>query len=505
MIGGVDVFSGIALGLSVALTPTNLFFCLVGCLIGTLVGVLPGLGPTATIAILLPLTFGLPPETGLITLAGIYYGAQYGGSTTSILLRLPGEASSVVTALDGHAMTRNGRGGAALTIAAVASFFAGTVATFFMAAFAPLLSAAVLRFGAPEYFMLMFLGLITSVVLAQGSVIRAIVMIFLGLLLGLAGTDVNSGQYRYDFGFMELLNGVPFVPLVVGFFGIADILVTLENAARDEKPPVLNKISSLWPTKTEVKQAAPATVRGTLIGLVLGLLPGGGALLSSFMAYTAEKRFSKTPEKFGTGMPQGVASPEAANNSGAQTAFLPLLTLGIPSNAIMALMVGAMMVHGIVPGPRIMTSQPDLFWGLIASMWVGNLMLLVINLPLVGIWVQLLKIRYQFLFPTILTVSIVGIYGVDFTTFDVYLTAIFGLLGYFLQKWRCEPAPLILAFVLGPMMEEYFRRSMLVGRGDLMIFVNHPISLVMLIATLLLLASMCFPFIQNMRQKAFAE
>ncbi|NGO66356.1 tripartite tricarboxylate transporter permease [Rhizobium daejeonense] len=505
MIDGVDVFSGITLGLGVALTPANIAFCLIGCLVGTLVGVLPGLGPTATIAILLPMTFGLDPVTGLITLAGIYYGAQYGGSTTSILLRLPGEASSVVTALDGHAMTRNGRGGAALTIAAVASFFAGTVATFFMAAFAPVLASAVLKFGAPEYFMLMFLGLITSVVLAQGSVLRAVTMIVLGLLLGLAGTDINSGQYRYDFGFFELLNGVPFVPLVVGLFGVADILVTLERVARDEAPPVINRISSLWPTREEVKQATPATVRGTVIGMVLGLLPGGGALLSSFLAYTTEKRFSRTPEAFGTGLPQGVAAPESANNAGAQTAFLPLLTLGIPSNAIMALMVGAMMVHGIVPGPKIITSQPDLFWGLIASMWVGNLMLLVINLPLVGIWVQLLKIRYQFMFPTILVVSIVGIYGVEFTTFDVYLTAIFGLLGYFIHKWKCEPAPLVLAFVLGPMMEEYFRRSMLVGRGNPMIFIEHPISLAMLVVTVLLIASMFLPFIQKFRQKAFAE
>ncbi|MGX5668650.1 tripartite tricarboxylate transporter permease [Rhizobium daejeonense] len=505
MIDGVDVFSGIILGLGVALTPANIAFCLIGCLVGTLVGVLPGLGPTATIAILLPMTFGLDPVTGLITLAGIYYGAQYGGSTTSILLRLPGEASSVVTALDGHAMTRNGRGGAALTIAAVASFFAGTVATFFMAAFAPVLASAVLKFGAPEYFMLMFLGLITSVVLAQGSVLRAVTMIVLGLLLGLAGTDINSGQYRYDFGFFELLNGVPFVPLVVGLFGVADILVTLERVARDEAPPVINRISSLWPTREEVKQATPATVRGTVIGMVLGLLPGGGALLSSFLAYTTEKRFSRTPEAFGTGLPQGVAAPESANNAGAQTAFLPLLTLGIPSNAIMALMVGAMMVHGIVPGPKIITSQPDLFWGLIASMWVGNLMLLVINLPLVGIWVQLLKIRYQFMFPTILVVSIVGIYGVEFTTFDVYLTAIFGLLGYLIHKWKCEPAPLVLAFVLGPMMEEYFRRSMLVGRGNPMIFIEHPISLAMLVVTVLLIASMFLPFIQKFRQKAFAE
>jgi putative tricarboxylic transport membrane protein len=411
----------------------------------------------------------------------------------------------VVTALDGHAMTRNGRGGAALTVAAVGSFFAGTVATFFMAAFAPILAIAVLKFGAPEYFMLMFLGLITSVVLAQGSVLRAIAMIMVGLMFGLAGTDINSGQYRYDFGFYELLNGIPFVPLVVGLFGISDILIALEKAAKDELPPAIQKISSLWPTREEARRATPAVVRGTFIGMFLGLLPGGGALLSSFLAYTAEKRVSKTPEKFGTGMVEGVAAPEAANNSGAQTAFLPLLTLGIPSNAIMALMVGAMMVHGIVPGPRIVTTQPDLFWGLIASMWIGNLMLLVINLPLVGIWVQLLKIRYQYLFPTILVVSIIGIYGVEFTTFDVFLAAIFGLLGYFLHKCRCEPAPLILAFVLGPMMEEYFRRSMLVGRGNLMIFIQHPISLVMLLFTLALLASLFFPFFNKFRQKAFAE
>ncbi|MCX8995540.1 tripartite tricarboxylate transporter permease [Rhizobiaceae bacterium BDR2-2] len=501
----MDVFGGMALGLQVAMDPTNILFCLLGCLVGTLVGVLPGLGPTATIAILLPMTFGLEPVTGLITLAGIYYGAQYGGSTTAILLRLPGESSSVVTALDGYAMTRNGRGGAALAIAALSSFVAGTVATFFMAAFAPALAGLVLRFGAPEYFMLMLLGLITSVVLAQGSAVRALAMVLFGLLLGLAGTDINSGQYRYDFGFIELLDGIPFVPLVVGLFGVADILVTLERAVRDGLPPALGRITSLWPTKEEARRATPATLRGTMIGLFLGLLPGGGALLSSYLAYTAEKRLSKTPEKFGSGMVEGVASPEAANNAGAQTAFLPLLTLGIPSNAIMALMVGAMMVHGIVPGPRIMTGQPDLFWGLIASMWIGNLMLLVINLPLVGIWVQMLRIRYRYLFPTILLVSVVGIYGVEFTTFDVYLTAVFGVLGYFLHKWRCEPAPLILAFVLGPMMEEYFRRSMLVARGDPMIFVQHPISLAMLVVVVALLASLLFPFIRNFRQRAFAE
>lgn len=501
----MEVLGGIAHGLAVAVEPSNIIFALIGCLIGTLVGVLPGLGPTATIAILLPLTFNLDPVAGLIALAGIYYGAQYGGSTTSILLRLPGEASSVVTALDGHAMTRKGRGGAALAIAALASFFAGTVATLFMAVFAPSLSAIVLKFGAPEYFSLMLLGLITAIVLAQGSVLRALAMMVFGLLLGMVGTDVNSGAYRYDFGFPELLNGVPFVPLVVGLFGISDILITLEKVAREKAPPVLHKISSLWPSNGEMRRATPAAARGTVIGMILGLLPGGGALLASFMAYSAEKRLSKTPNAFGSGLPEGVAAPEAANNAGAQTAFLPLLTLGIPSNAIMALMVGAMMVHGIVPGPRIIDTQPDLFWGLIASMWVGNLMLLVINLPLVGIWVQLLKVRYRYMFPLILTVSAVGIYGVEFTTFDVFLTAAFGVLGYLMHRWRCEPAPLLLAFVLGPMMEEYFRRSMLVGRGDPTIFVTHPISAAMLAIAVIMLCLQFLPIVKIFRRKAFAE
>ena len=500
-----SIFDGITLGFSVAGLPNNILFCLLGCLVGTMVGVLPGLGPTATIAILLPITYGLSPVTGLITLAGIYYGAQYGGSTTSILLRLPGEASSVVTALDGYGMTKRGRGGAALAIAAVGSFFAGTVATLFIAVFAPVLSIAVLKFGASEYFMLMVLGLVASVVLAQGSVIRALAMIMIGLLLGMAGTDVNSGQYRFTFGSYELLSGVPFVPLVVGLFGIADILVALERSVRDEVIPKIGRISSLWPTKQEVRQSVPASLRGTAIGTVLGLLPGGGALMSSFVAYSVEKRLSKTPELFGNGAPAGVAAPESANNAGAQTAFLPLLTLGLPSNAVMALMAGAMMVHGIIPGPHVMTAQPDLFWGLVASMWIGNLMLLVINLPLVGLWVQMLKIRYNVLFPIIIVVSSIGIYGVNFTAFDVYLAAGFGLLGYLMHKWRCEPAPLILAFVLGPMMEEYFRRSLLVSRGHLSIFVERPISLVMMIIIAALLISVAAPFFRSFRSKAFAE
>ncbi|MBL8698220.1 MAG: tripartite tricarboxylate transporter permease [Alphaproteobacteria bacterium] len=505
MFDQASILNGLVLGFGVAADPTNILFCFLGCLIGTLVGVLPGLGPTATIAILLPMTTTLSPVAGLITLAGIYYGAQYGGSTTSILLRLPGEASSVVTVLDGHGMTRKGRGGAALAIAAWGSFFAGSMGTLFMVLFAPLLAVLVLKFGAAEYFMLMALGLVASVVLAQGSVVRALAMVVFGLLLGLVGTDANSGQYRFTFGVMELLQGLPFVPLVVGLFGIADILTALERSARNDEPRHAGAIGSLWPTRAEARRAAPAAMRGTLVGLFLGLLPGGGALMSSFVAYSIEKRLSAKGGDFGNGDPAGVAAPESANNAGAQTAFLPLLTLGLPSNAVMALMTGAMLIHGIVPGPRIMTNQPNLFWGLIASMWIGNLMLLVINLPLVGVWVQMLKIRYRVLYPIILVVSLTGIYSVDYSVFDVFLTALFGLVGYALNRLRCEPAPLVLAFVLGPMMEQYFRRAMLLARGDLAIFVERPISLALLAITLALLASIAAPHFRRFRTKAFAE
>jgi putative tricarboxylic transport membrane protein len=500
-----SLFTGLSIGFGVALDPTNILFCFLGCLVGTLVGVLPGLGPTATIAILLPMTASLSPATGLITLAGIYYGAQYGGSTTSILLRLPGEASSVVTVLDGHGMTRKGRAGAALAIAAWGSFFAGTVGTLFIVLFAPVLATVVLKFGAPEYFMLMALGLVASVVLAQGSVVRALAMVAIGLLFGLVGTDSNSGEYRYTFGSLELLNGLPFVPLVVGLFGISDIFVALEKATKDEPDPQAAPIGSLWPNRAEVRRAAPATVRGTLIGLVLGLLPGGGALMSSFVAYSVEKRVSGRSGDFGNGDPAGVAAPESANNAGAQTSFLPLLTLGIPSNAIMALMTGAMLMQGIVPGPRIMTSQPTLFWGLIVSMWIGNLMLLVINLPLVGIWVKMLKIQYRVLYPIILIVSLIGIYSVNYSEFDVFLTVLFGLIGYLMNRWKCEPAPLVLAFVLGPMMEQYFRRAMLVARGDLGIFVSRPLSLTLLVITTVLLIGIAAPHFRRFRTKAFQE
>jgi TctA family transporter len=500
-----DILSGVLLGLQVASAPTNLLFCFAGCLLGTLVGVLPGLGTTATVAMLLPATLAMPPTTGLITLAGIYYGAQYGGSTTSILMRLPGEATSIMTCLDGHEMTRRGRAGAALTIAALASFFAGTVATALIAALAPAMSQAVLSFTAPEYFMLMAVGLITSIVLAQGSVPRAFVMITFGLLLGMVGTDLNTGQQRFTFGMNSLAEGIPFVPMVVGLFGITDILLLLEGQLKGEKVPSIAPVGSLWPNREEIRRAAPATVRGTVIGLLLGLLPGGGALLSSFVAYLAEKRVSRTPERFGKGAVEGVAAPESANNSGAQTAFVPLLTLGLPPNAVLALMVGAMQVHGIIPGPRIMTQQPELFWGVISSMWIGNLMLLVINLPLIGIWVRLLKTPYHILYPCILVVSAIGVYSVNLNIFDVYVAIVFGLAGYLFSKWKFEVAPLVLAFVLGPYLEQYLRRTMLLSHGDFAVFIQRPISLILLVIALALLAMILLPGVRRLRQTAFAE
>lgn len=502
----MDILGGLYLGMTVAMDPWNLVFCLAGCLIGTLVGVLPGLGPTATIAILLPATFSMPPVTGLITLAGIYYGAQYGGSITSILLRLPGEASSVVTVIDGHAMTRNGRGGAALAISAWGSFVAGTIATAFIALLAPVVINLVIGFGAAEYFMLMVVGLIACVVLANGSIARAVAMILLGLLLGMVGTDVNRGVLRFNFGFNELAEGIPFVPVVVGLFGIAEILVVLERAARGQSTvATISPVSSLWPTRREVRQAAPAVLRGTGIGLILGMLPGGGALLASFVAYAAEKKLSRNPERFGKGAVEGVAAPESANNAGAQTAFIPLLTLGLPTNAIMALIIGTMMIHGVNPGPRVISTQPQLFWGVVVSMWIGNVMLLIINLPMVRLWVQLLKIPYHVLYPIILAMSIIGVYSVNYRAFDVYAALLFAFFGYALNKWRCEAAPFVLAFILGPMMEEYFRRTLLLSDGDFTVFVTRPVSLALSIVAVGLLAIVVLPGIKTLRRTAFAE
>jgi putative tricarboxylic transport membrane protein len=498
-----ELFSNLALGFSVAFTAKNLFFCFLGCILGTLIGVLPGIGPIATIAMLLPATFTFPPETALIMLAGIYYGAQYGGSTTAILVNLPGESSSVVTALDGYQMARQGRAGVALATAAMGSFFAGCVATFLLAAAAPPLAQIAFKFGPAEYFSLMVLGLIAAVVLAHGSVIKAIGMILLGLLLGLVGTDVNSGMARFSFGIPELTDGIGFVAIAMGVFGFAEIIKNLEQG--EAREVFTNKVTSLWPTKADFKAAYPAVLRGTFLGSLLGILPGGGAVLGSFSAYTLEKKIAKDSSKFGKGDIRGVAAPESANNAAAQTSFIPLLTLGIPPNPVMALMVGAMIIQGIQPGPQVMTERPQLFWGMIVSMWIGNLMLVILNLPLIGIWIKLLKVPYRLLYPAILTFCCIGVYSLNNSNFDVLMTALFGFIGYVFVKLECEPAPLLLGFILGPMMEENLRRAMLLSRGDPMTFVTRPLSATLLAVSLLLIIIIFLPAIRKKREEAFQE
>jgi putative tricarboxylic transport membrane protein len=499
----MDLVANLTTGFGVALTPINLLYALIGSLLGTLIGVLPGIGAVATIAMLLPITYGLQPVSALIMLAGIYYGAQYGGSTTSILVNLPGEASSAVTCIDGYQMARKGRAGAALAISAVSSFFAGCVGTLLLATFALPMTEAALKFGPAEYFSLMILGLIGAVVLAHGSLMNAIAMIGLGLLLGIIGTDVNSGLARFSFGIPELTDSIGVAVVAMGLFGFAEILVNLEH--KSDRDLLTQKLKSLMPNREEIRRAIPAVLRGTTIGSLLGVLPGGGALLAAFAAYGLEKKVSKHPEEFGKGAVEGVAGPESANNAAAQTSFIPLLTLGIPPNAVMALMVGAMTIHNIQPGPQVMTSNPALFWGLIASMWIGNLMLVVLNLPLIGMWIKLLTVPYRLLYPAILLFCCIGVYSLSNSTFDVYVTAAFGLLGYVFSKLECEPAPLILGFVLGPLMEENLRRAMLLSRGDPTVFVTRPLSLVMLLVAAGLLLLIIAPNIRKKRAVVFVE
>ncbi len=499
----MELLHHLSLGFGVATQGINILYALVGAMLGTLIGVLPGIGPVATIAMLLPTTYALEPVSALIMLAGIYYGAQYGGSTTSILLNMPGETSSAVTCLDGYQMARKGQAGAALAIAALGSFFAGSVSTVMVATVAIPLSEFALKFGPAEYFSLMVLGLIGAVVLAHGSVLKAISMIVLGLLLGLVGTDVNSGVARFAFGVPELTDGLGVVSVAMGLFGFAEIISNLESTEKREL--VTSKVRGLWPTKEQFKVAWPASLRGTALGSVLGLLPGGGAMLASFASYALEKKVSRDPGQFGKGAIQGVAGPESANNAGAQTSFIPLLTLGIPENAVMALMVGAMTIHNIQPGPQVMTSNPPLFWGLIASMWVGNLMLVVLNLPLIGMWIKLLKVPYRLLYPAILLFCSIGVYSINNPHFDVSQTAAFGLLGVVFMKLECEPAPLLLGFVLGPMMEENLRRALLLSRGDPTVFLTRPISLTMLIMAALLLLLIIAPAFRKTREEAFQE
>jgi putative tricarboxylic transport membrane protein len=499
-----ELFSNLALGFGVALTPLNFGFALVGCLVGTLVGVLPGIGPIATVAMLLPLTFYLEPVSGLIMLAGIFYGAQYGGSTTAILVNMPGETSSVVTCIDGHQMAKQGRAGAALAIAALGSFFAGCISTLLIAVASPPLAKIGSSFGAPEYFSLMVLGLIAAVVLAHGSVIKAVAMVILGLLLGLVGTDGQSGGTRFTFGLIVLSDGVGFVPLAIGVFGLGEVIANL-IAPEQSRSLIGQKIKGMWLTMAEFRQAWPAVVRGTALGSMLGVLPGGGATLSSFAAYVLEKKVAKNPSRFGRGAIQGVAGPESANNAGAQTSFIPMLTLGIPGNAVMALMIGALTIHGIQPGPQVMSERPALFWGMVASMWIGNLMLVIINLPLIGIWVQLLRVPYRLLYLAILLFCAIGVYTVNNSTAEIVMTAFFGVLGYIFLRLECEPAPMLLGFVLGPLMEENLRRAMRISSGDPMIFIDRPISLTLLIAALVLLLIVALPHIRSKREEVFQE
>mgnify|MGYP001119171917 FL=1 len=501
----LGLISNLMLGFDTALSLQNILYCTIGVTIGTLIGVLPGMGPVATVAMLLPATYALPPTSALIMLAGIYYGASYGGSTTAILVNIPGEASAVVTCLDGHMMAKRGRAGSALGIAAIGSFFAGCVATLLIAAFAPPLTELAFQFGPAEYFSLMVLGLVSATVLATGSLLKAICMVLLGLLLGLIGTDVNSGAFRFTFGLDELQDGINFVPLSMGLFGFAEIMRNLEgNMSRSLVP---NKVKNILPSWQEIKVSVGPIVRGTALGSILGVLPGGGALLSSFASYTAEKKLAgdKADPPFGYGNIRGVAGPESANNAGAQTSFVPMLTLGIPSNAVMALMIGAMMIHDIVPGPQVMQSDPGLFWGLIISMWIGNLILVVLNLPMIGVWVQLLRVPYRWLFPAILVFCCIGVYSINNNVWDVWIAIFFGFAGYVFGKLGCETAPLVLGFILGPMMEENLRRAMLLSRGDPSVFVSSPISCGLLIAAVLMVFLVAAPAFRKTREVAFKE
>ena len=502
----MELIHNLGIGFEAALTFQNLIYAFVGCLLGTLIGVLPGIGPLATIAMLLPATYALPPVAALIALAGIYYGSQYGGSTTAILVNLPGESSSVVTVIDGHQMAKNGRAGPALAAAGLGSFFAGCVGTLLIAGFAPPLTELAFKFGPAEYFSLMVLGLIGAVVLASGSLLKAICMILLGLLLGLVGTDVNSGVARYSFDIPELTDGISFIAIAMGIFGYGEIIANLSKP-EEQRQVYSTKLQGLMPTREDFRNMVPAVLRGTALGCSLGILPGGGSLLSAFASYTLEKKIRRRPGEieFGKGNIRGVAGPESANNAGAQASFIPLLTLGIPGNPVMALMVGAMTIHNIQPGPQVMTSNPELFWGLIVSMWIGNLMLVILNLPLIGMWVKLLSIPYRWLFPAIVLFCAIGVYSTNNNTFDVWMVAVFGVVGYAFLKLGCEPAPLLLGLIPGPMMEENLRRALLLSRGDWGVLFTRPISASLLAAAVALLIVVLLPAVRSKREEAFVE
>ncbi len=499
----MGVLESLALGFETAFTPINLLFCLIGVALGTAVGVLPGIGPTATMGMLLPITFGFDPVTSLIMLAGIYYGAQYGGSTTAILINLPGESSAAVTAIDGHEMAKRGRAGTALATAALGSFFAGTVATVFVALLAAPIAGLALNFGPAEFFSLIVLGLIASITLASGSTLKALAMIVLGLALGTVGQDIATGAPRFTFGQRELFGGLEFVSLAVGLFGVAEILRNLEGPMT--RSVMVEKVENLWLTREDFRRIRMPVLRGTTMGSALGVLPGAGHVLASFMSYSAEKRASKNPQEFGKGAIEGVAGPESANNAAAQTSFIPLLTLGLPANSIMALLIGALLIQGIVPGPEVINDEPELFWGLIVSFWIGNLFLVLLNLPLIGLWVKMLTIPYRVLFPAIIGFSVIGTYSLSLNAYDVYAIAFFAILGYVLIKLGCEPAPLLLGFVLGPLLERYLRRALTISQGDATVFLTRPLSLTLLILAVIAFVVAVLPAVRRKREVVFEE
>jgi putative tricarboxylic transport membrane protein len=498
----MDLFANVVTGFSVAFELQNLAFCFVGVLVGTLVGVLPGLGPVGTMAILLPVTYGLPPATAIIMLSGIYYGAQYGGSTTSILVGIPGEAASVVTTLDGHQMALQGRAGPALGIAAFGSFIAGTLGVLGLMLLAPPLASVALRFGPPEYFCLMVMGLVILTYLAQKSMVKSLLMAAVGVILGTVGMDNMTGLPRFTAGVPDLLDGIGIAPLAMGLFGIAEILLNIEKEIK--RQVVVVKVKNLLPSRKDWSESIWPMIRGSISGFFLGILPGGGAVLSSFISYGIEKRLSKTPEQFGKGAIAGVAAPESANNSAAQAAFIPLLTLGVPANAVMGILLAALMIHEIVPGPLMIKNHPEVFWGTISSMYVGNVMLLVLNLPLIGLWVHLLRVPYAVLFPLILFVALLGAYVINGSEVDLYMMLFFGVLGYFMRKFQYEPAPLILAYVLSPMLENALRQSLILSGGSMGIFVSRPIAAGFLFVAVVLLLTSIMPRIRRTRSSLVA-
>jgi TctA family transporter len=493
----MDLFNNLIFGFGVAFSLQNVLYCLIGVTVGTLIGVLPGIGPLGTIAMLMPITYSVSPVSALIMLAGIYYGAQYGGSTTAILVNLPGETSAVVTCIDGYQMARQGRAGPALAIAAIGSFFAGTVGTLLIAIAGPPLADIALKFGSPEYFSLMLMGLVAAAVLAEGDIVKSLAMVAFGLLLGIVGTDVNTGVQRYSFGVPELTDGIGFIVVAVGVFAVGEIVNNLGNTERREV--FTAKVTNLMPTLADLKQSVMPILRGTGLGCFFGVLPGTGPAIASFASYMVEKKVAADPSRFGKGAIEGVAGPESANNADAQCKFIPMLTLGLPASGVMALMLGALTIQGIQPGPQVMTQRPDLFWGLIASMWIGNAMLVILNLPMIGLWVKLLQVPYRLLFPAIMAFSAIGIYSVNNSSFEIYLTALFGIIGFVCMRLGFPLAPMLLGYVLGPMMEENLRRAMLMSGGDPSVFVTRPISAVFMIATAVILLVMVLPAVRKRR------